>query len=127
MRTDNINLSLIDNKGLGQFFEQYKEKVSNIHTITFETGDYGMILFSKLVDTWMIDREFKIDEKIYTLAKPNINNKEKFTLYTMGDGTTIKIVLNEKLNLKTNIKDVKTGFPITSETLYFKKIENEIL
>lgn len=119
---DNINLSIIDINGLEQFYERYDNLVSEGDTLIFETGNYGMLLHSKLIDTWCKEKEVIVDGKTFIIVKPNFDNTERHITYHLKNKVIIKIVLNEQLDLKTNIMDMKTGFPITSETLYFKQI-----
>lgn len=117
----NINLAIIDANSLESFLYQYIEKISisKDRTIVFETGNYGMLLFNRIIHNhiekqgWTItDQSFKVD-----------THEIQFVKYHMSNGMQIIINYKPELDIKDGIIDVNTGYPIQSETLYFKEIK----
>ena len=102
----NLNLINCSKDNLNEFLESLKE-----NKIVLETGEYGFVLFNRLVMNSL------------NLEKYNIirsDNAEELNQYIIYKNNNIEIRLNHNKDLDTR-KDIdsNSGFPIRSSTLYY--------
>ena len=87
---------------------------------TFNTGEFGMLLFNKAIveklkDYSVINQKFT---PFNTDKKPEKGSQ--FVIYSLPNGIEIKIQHDPNLDKKEDINEV-TGFPNKSSTLYYEK------
>lgn len=87
---------------------------------TFNTGEFGMLLFNKAIveklkDYSVINQKFT---PFNTDKKPE--KGFQFVIYSLPNGIEIKIQHDPNLDKKEDINEV-TGFPNKSSTLYYEK------
>lgn len=101
----NNNSNIEDIKNL---LFSYKKPISKI---ILETGEYGLLLFHRIMASIAPSEAFSIDEKL----------KEPYFKYTIF-GIEIVLIHKEELNLHPQEIDFNTGFPVKSSTLFVKEI-----
>ena len=87
---------------------------------TFNTGEFGMLLFNKAIveklkDYSVINQKFT---PFNTDKKPEKGSQ--FVIYSLPNGIEIKIQHDPNLDKKEDINEV-TGFPNKSSTLYYEE------
>ena len=87
---------------------------------TFNTGEFGMLLFNKAIveklkDYSVINQKFT---PFNTDKKPEKGSQ--FVIYSLPNGIEIKIQHDPNLDKKEDINEI-TGFPNKSLTLYYEK------
>jgi hypothetical protein len=111
-----INLKDISEEEFEKFLFTIKENT------TFETGEYGLLLFNKKVREILknFDQYFSKDLKT-KLVSSQIPPMVQYLKYKMPNGIEILILHNEDFDLKIDL-DEDTGFPKKS-TLLKQKID----
>jgi hypothetical protein len=113
-----INIDLSKEK-----FKVIQNFIQNIYfntkktSLRFTTGEYGMLLFNRIIDEELNSRNF--EKKIIT----NINSLEdingQYEVYKFANGIEIKIVHNPELDKKEDINE-ETSFPKRASRLYYE-------
>lgn len=92
----------------------------NKNRIVFKTGEYGMLLFNRLIDSELNKHSFK---KIITSIASNIDCPQKidelqFVEYKLVLGLEVRIEHDISLDIENKDKD--TGFSISNTILYLQ-------
>ena len=87
----------------------------------FNTGEFGMLLFSKSI-TNKIKESFNVVNQKFTVYNPNekLTKGSQFVVYKLGNGIEIKIQHDPILDKIEDINEF-TGFPNKSSTLYYEE------
>ena len=88
---------------------------------TFNTGEFGMLLFSKSI-TNKIKESCNVVNQKFTAYNPNekLTKGSQFVVYKLGNGIEIKIQHDPILDKIEDINEF-TGFPNKSSTLYYEE------
>ena len=87
---------------------------------TFNTGEFGMILFNKAIVEKLKDYSV-IDQKFTSFdANKKLEKGSHFVIYSLPNGIKIKIQHDPNLDKKEDINEI-TGFPNRSSTLYYEE------
>ena len=108
------NFKTVQNFIQNIYFDTKKTK------ITFNTGEYGMVLFNILVNNELDKKGFirNITTNIVPV-KEEIKVKEQYIIYKLHNGVEIRILHKPELDKKENINE-ETGFPKKSSRLYYE-------
>ena len=87
---------------------------------TFNTGEFGMVLFNKAImeklkDYSVINQEFTSFD-----ANKKLEKGSQFVTYTLPNGIELTIQHDPMLDKKEDINEI-TGFPNKSSTLYYEE------
>lgn len=88
--------------------------------ILFTTGEYGMLLFQRIIDKEFTNRGFI--KTMTTNIVPRQENQtinEQYVIYKLHNGVEIKILHNPELDKKEDINK-ETGFPKKASKLYYE-------
>jgi len=95
---------------------------ATLHTtnITCEVGEFGMLMFHKLVTEWREKIGFETRNELYDKVLNPIEGQ--FIKYMLANGRVLLLLHNLELDLKEGqeIDDI-TGFPVRSNILYLKE------
>ena len=95
------------------FFKERKNKY------VFNTGEFGMLLFTKALKLKLEEKGFVISSQKYNLDKETVKGSQ-FVIYKLHNGVEIKIQHDPTLDKKEDINEI-TGFPNKSSTLYYEE------
>ena len=87
---------------------------------TFNTGEFGMVLFNKLILEQL--ENYTITNQKFTSFDANKKPKKgsQFVIYILPNGVEIKIQHDPILDKVEDINEI-TGFPNKSSTLYYEE------
>ena len=86
---------------------------------TFNTGEFGMVLFSKAIQE-KLDGKYHIVALKYEDIKKELVKGTQFVTYTLPNGIELTIQHDPMLDKKEDINEI-TGFPNKSSTLYYEE------
>ena len=87
---------------------------------TFNTGEFGMLLFNKAIMEKFEDYSV-INQKFTSFdANKKLEKGLQFVIYKLHNGIEIKIQHDPNLDKKEDINEI-TGFPNKSSTLYYEE------
>ena len=87
---------------------------------TFNTGEFGMLLFNKAIMEKFKDYSV-INQKFTSFdADKKPEKGSQFVVYRLPNGIEIKIQHDPNLDKKEDINEI-TGFPNKSSTLYYEE------
>ena len=87
---------------------------------TFNTGEFGMILFNKAIVEKLKDYSVIIQKFTPFKTEKNPEKGSHFVTYRLPNGVEIKIQHDPNLDKKEDINEI-TGFPNKSSTLYYEE------
>ena len=87
---------------------------------TFNTGEFGMLLFNKAIMEKF--KDYSVINQKFTLfdANKELEKGSQFVIYSLPNGVEIKIQHDPNLDKKEDINEI-TGFPNKSSTLYYEE------
>ena len=116
-----LNLFNISIENLESFINTCsKELKENEKGIVLETGEFGLLLFNKLIEKYCEEKQFEIKEVSFRVKDLSTSGGQ-YINYETANGYNIRVEHNYNLDKNTNFNSEETGFPITSQTLFFKK------
>lgn len=87
---------------------------------TFNTGEFGMLLFNKAIMEKLKDYSV-INQKFTPFdANKKLEKGSQFVIYKFPNGMEIKVQHDPNLDKKEDINEI-TGFPNKSSTLYYEE------
>ena len=87
---------------------------------TFNTGEFGMLLFNKLI-LKQLENYSVVNQKFTSFdADKKPEEGSQFVIYKLHNGIEIKIQHDPNLDKKEDINEI-TGFPNKSSTLYYEE------
>ena len=86
----------------------------------FNTGEFGMLLFNRLILEKMNDFDIVNQKFISIDANKKPEKGSQFVTYTLPNGVEIKIQHDPTLDKIEDINEI-TGFPNKSSTLYYEE------
>lgn len=93
----------------------FKYKKTNY---TFNTGEFGMLLFNKAIMEKL--KDYSIVNQKFVALNTELNKGSQFVIYKIPNGVEIKIQHDPNLDKKEDINEI-TGFPNKSSTLYYEE------
>ena len=93
----------------------FKYKKTNY---TFNTGEFGMLLFNKAIMEKL--KDYSIVNQKFVALNTELNKDSQFVIYKIPNGVEIKIQHDPNLDKKEDINEI-TGFPNKSSTLYYEE------
>ena len=111
----NKNYTDIENFLLDIHFKYRKTKY------TFNTGEFGMLLFNKAIAE-KLNETFHIVNQKFTMYKDakELTKSSQFVVYKMPNGIELKIQHDPILDKREDVNEF-TGFPNKSSTLYYEE------
>ena len=97
-----------------------KELKENEKGIVFETGEFGLLLFNRLVEKYCEEKQFQIKEISFRVVDLSVGGGQ-YINYETANGYNIRVEYNSNLDKNTNFNSEETGFPLISQTLFFKR------
>ena len=85
---------------------------------TFNTGEFGMLLFNKAIMEKL--KDYSIVNQKFVALNTELDKGSQFVIYKMPNGIEIKIQHDPNLDKKEDINEI-TGFPNKSSTLYYEE------
>ena len=85
---------------------------------TFNTGEFGMLLFNKAIMEKF--KDYSIVNQKFVALNTELDKGSQFVIYKMPNGIEIKIQHDPNLDKKEDINEI-TGFPNKSSTLYYEE------
>ena len=87
---------------------------------TFNTGEFGMLLFNKAIMEKF--KDYSVINQKFTSFDTNkkLEKGSQFVIYSLPNGIEIKIQHDPNLDKKEDINEI-TGFPNKSSTLYYEE------
>lgn len=115
-----LNLIEKDHKDLENFLNSIIAIGEENHEIVFETGEYGMLLFHRIVVSMF-------EASIFTYCSVGTGKADnactQSVTYSMLGGRKIILQYNPDLDKREGQEiDDTTGFPVRSSTIYLKDI-----
>ena len=85
---------------------------------TFNTGEFGMLLFNKAIMEKL--KDYSIVNQKFVALNTELDKGSQFVIYKMPNGIEIKIQHDPNLDKKEDINEI-TGFPNKSSILYYEE------
>ena len=85
---------------------------------TFNTGEFGMLLFNKAIMEKF--KDYSIVNQKFVALNTELDKGSQFVIYKMPNGIEIKIQHDPNLDKKEDINEI-TGFPNKSSILYYEE------
>ena len=85
---------------------------------TFNTGEFGMLLFNKAIMEKL--KDYSIVNQKFVALNTELDKGSQFVIYKMLNGIEIKIQHDPNLDKKEDINEI-TGFPNKSSILYYEE------
>ena len=93
----------------------FKYKKTNY---TFNTGEFGMLLFNKAIMEKF--KDYSIVNQKFVALNTELDKGSQFVIYKLSNGIEIKIQHDPNLDKKEDINEI-TGFPNKSSILYYEE------
>ena len=85
---------------------------------TFNTGEFGMLLFNKAIMEKF--KDYSIVNQKFVALNTELDKGSQFVIYKLPNGIEIKIQHDPNLDKKEDINEI-TGFPNKSSILYYEE------